>query len=299
MNIALTGASGFIGRSLLRRLEADGHRVRTLGRSNANVRWDAIAGPPPADALAGADAVVHLLGEPIAQRWNPEVKRRIVESRVRGTHHLVEALAAAEPRPRTLIAASAIGYYGDTGENAVTETSPPGQGFLAETCVRWEAEAAAAEALGIRVVQLRTGIVLGHGGGALAEMLTPFRLGAGGHLASGRQWMSWIHLDDIVELVLFALHGQAIAGPVNATAPQPVRNSEFTHELGRVLHRPAVLPIPKFALRLRFGEAAGEMIASSRVLPAVAMNAGFRYRFPNLHSALANAVAAHGEHPRS
>jgi uncharacterized protein (TIGR01777 family) len=299
MNIALTGGSGFVGRHLLPRLEQAGHHVRTLGRSKANVHWDAASGPAPAEALEGADAVVHLLGEPVAQRWNPEVKRRIVESRVGGTRNLVQGLSATTQRPRVLVAASAIGYYGDTGEDVVTETSPPGRGFLAETCVRWEQESSAAEQLGMRVVRLRLGIVLGHGGGALAEMLRPFRLGAGGRLGSGRQWMSWIHLGDVIELILFALGNEAMRGPVNATSPHTIRNSDFTHELGRVLHRPAVMVIPKFALRLRFGEAAEEMLASSRVVPAAALKAGFRYEFQDLHSALAEAAGAHDAHPRS
>jgi uncharacterized protein (TIGR01777 family) len=243
--------------------------------------------------------VVHLLGEPVAQRWNPAVKRRLVDSRVLGTANLVAALAQIAKPPDVLVAASAIGYYGDTGENAVTEDSPPGSGFLAETCVRWEAESAAAERLGIRVVRLRIGIVLGRGGGALAEMLVPFRMGAGGHLASGQQWMSWIHLDDLLRLISASLANAAYRGPVNATSPNPVRNLEFTHALGHVLHRPAVLPIPKFALRLRFGEAAGEMVASSRVLPAVASRLGFSFRFPDVRSALADAAGAHAGHPQS
>jgi uncharacterized protein len=243
--------------------------------------------------------VVNLIGEPVAQRWNPAVKRRIVESRVRGTRNLVQTLAEARQRPRVFVSASAIGYYGDTGDEPVTEASPPGQGFLADTCIRWEEEAVAAEALGVRVVRLRIGIVLGHGGGALGEMLTPFRMGVGGPLASGRQWMSWIHLHDLLELVQFVLSTDTIAGAVNATSPQTVRNIDFSHALGSVLHRPSLMHIPKFALHLRFGEAADEMLKSSRVVPAVAMKAGFRYRFPDLHSALADAVAAHGGHRQS
>ncbi|HET8546674.1 MAG TPA: TIGR01777 family oxidoreductase [Bryobacteraceae bacterium] len=299
MKIALTGASGFIGRNLLPILQAAGNQVRTFGRTSANVPWDALAGPPPADALAGTDAVVHLLGEPVAQRWTAEVKHRIMESRVRGTRNLVQALSAAEQRPRILISASAIGYYGGTGDEPATETSPPGSGFLAETCVRWEEEAAAAEALGLRVVRLRIGIVLGRGGGALAEMLGPFRMGAGGPLGSGQQWMSWIHLQDLIELVAFVMSNTAMAGPVNATSPQPVRNADFAHELASVLHRPALMHIPKFALRLRFGEAADEMLSSSRVVPAVALKAGFRYRFPGLRSALEEAAGVPGARQRS
>ena len=299
MNIALTGASGFVGRNLLPKLQAAGHQVRTFGRRNATVPWDAAAGPPAPDTLAGADAVVHLLGEPVAQRWNAEVKRRIVQSRVAGTHNLVAGLAALQSRPRVLVSASAIGYYGDTGENAVTEIAPPGEGFLAETCVRWEREAGAAEQLGMRVVRLRLGIVLGHGGGALSEMLTPFRMGAGGHIASGRQWMSWIQLEDLLALIAFVLNNDAVAGAVNAASPQPVRNADFTHELAHVLHRPALLPIPKFALRLRFGEAAEEMVKSCRVLPAAATAAGFRHRYPDVRPALAEAIGVHAAHPRS
>jgi uncharacterized protein len=214
------------------------------------------------------------------------VKRKIRDSRVIGTRNLVAGIGAMPARPRVLVCASAIGYYGDRGDEILTEDSPPGKGFLPETCVEWEREAKAAEQLGVRVVPLRIGIVLGRGGGALKQMLPPFRMGAGGRLGDGRQWMSWVHLDDIVGLAEWALRNEAIAGPVNAAAPGAVRNEEFTRELGRALGRPAVIPVPTFGLKLLFGEMARVLLESQRAQPKVAENGGYQFRFPELTAAL-------------
>jgi uncharacterized protein (TIGR01777 family) len=246
---------------------------------------------PPADSLAGADAIVHLAGEPLAQRWTPEAKRRIRGSRVEGTRRLVEALPALPRRPAVLVCASAIGYYGSRGEEVLTESSAPGEGFLTELCLAWEKTAGLAEALDLRVVNLRNGIVLGPEGGALAKMLLPFRLGLGGRLGSGRQWMSWIHIDDLVGLIRLALERSELRGPINATAPNPVTNSEFTDTLAAVLYRPALLPVPAFALRALFGEMGEVMLGSQRVLPRVAESAGFQFQYPDLKQALEHLLA--------
>jgi uncharacterized protein len=276
-------------------LREEGHALRTMGRTPVpgvatHYSWSAGEGEPPEEALSGADAVVHLAGEPVAQRWNEEVKRRIRDSRVQGTRDLVRALSTLSRRPAILVSASAIGFYGDRGNEILTETSAPGSDFLAATCREWEAEAILAESLGLRVVLLRIGIVLGPGGGALAKMAPPFKVGAGGPLAGGRQWMSWIDRDDLVGLVRFALKSQSLRGVVNATAPQPVRNAEFTHALAHALQRPAIVPVPSFALRLLYGEMAYTMLASQRVLPEVARIAGYRFVRPFLADSLAAAL---------
>jgi uncharacterized protein (TIGR01777 family) len=297
MNITITGATGFIGQRLIARLLRDGHELRVLGRSRrpelpADVRffaWDAMAGEPPGASLEGADAVIHLAGEPVAQRWSEDVKRRIRESRIKGTSHLVQALSNVLRRPAVLVSASATGYYGDRGDELLTESSPPGAGFLAEVCVEWEKQAYKAEALGVRTVAVRTGLVLGREGGALKQMLPAFRLGAGAKLGSGKQWMSWIHVDDLIELYVFALRGE-LRGPMNGTAPNPVRNSEFTGALAEALHRPAFVSAPEFALKLLFGEMAQILLASQRVLPDVAERAGFRFAHPALAQALADLL---------
>jgi uncharacterized protein (TIGR01777 family) len=270
MTISISGASGFIGRHLLKSLATAGHSPRALSRH---------ASP------AESDVVIHLAGEPVAQRWTAEAKRRIRESRVAGTRNLVEALAALPRRPEALICASAIGYYGSRGDEILTESSAPGSGFLPEVCVAWEREAQAAEAFGMRVVRVRTGIVLDAHGGALVRMLPPFRMGVGGRLGSGQQWMSWIHLEDLAALFQFAVESH-VRGPLNAVAPHAVTNSDFTRELARALRRPAMFPVPEFALRLLFGEMAEVLLASQRVAPAAAEAAGFRFRFPQLAQAL-------------
>lgn len=276
MNIAVTGASGFIGRALAARLAAAGHSVQPV-----KLR-ESVVVPP-------SDAVVHLAGEPVAQRWTAEAKRRILQSRAEGTRKLVESLSRLSPRPATLISASAIGVYGARGDKFLAEDSSPGSGFLADVCVVWERTAGIANALGIRVVILRLGVVLGHRG-ALARMLPAFKLGAGGRLGSGRQWMSWIHIDDLTALIEFALGARRFRGPVNATAPNPVTNAEFTRTLASTLHRPAFAVVPEFALKLMFGEMASVLLDSQRVLPKAALAAGFQFRYPDLGAALADLL---------
>lgn len=251
--------------------------------------WDPAKGEPPADSLREADAVIHLAGEPVAQRWSAEVKRRIRDSRVTGTRNLVEALKKLRQRPATLICSSAIGYYGSRGEEVLTESSGPGSGFLPEVCVAWEDEARAAETLGMRVVTVRTGIVLDTRGGALPRMLPPFKMGMGGRLGSGKQWMSWIHLQDLAALYHLALT-QPVRGALNGVAPYPVNNADFTRALAAAVHRPAFLPMPGFALHVLFGEMADVLLASQRVAPKAAEAAGFRFRFPQLEPALADLL---------
>ncbi len=278
MIVAITGASGFIGTRLCRRLS--GHEVRAISRRTATLR----------DAIDGVGAVVNLAGEPVSQRWSEEVKRRIRESRIATTRRVVEAMAAAEKRPSVLVSASAIGYYGSRGDEQLTERSAPGSGFLPEVCVEWEREAQAAAELGVRVVLLRIGIVLGAGGGMLKSVLPAFKAGAGGRLGPGTQWMSWIHADDLVDMIVFALERPGVTGPINGVAPEPVRNVDFTAALAHAVHRPAILPVPKFGLKVLFGEMADVILASQRVLPEAAQNAGFRFRHPDLSEALAGIV---------
>jgi uncharacterized protein (TIGR01777 family) len=273
MKITITGATGFIGRRLSGDLAADGHSLELAGRN-------------PVEDLQGAEAVVHLAGAPVAQRWTPRAKLEIAESRTIGTRNLVAALARAQARPEVLISASAIGVYGDRGEETLSEASPSGGDFLAGVCVRWEAEAERAAALGIRVVKLRLGMVLGREGGALKKMLPPFRMGLGGPLGSGRQWMSWVHLDDVIGLIRFAIENRGARGALNATAPNPVRNAEFTRAMGRALKRPAIVPVPALAIRALYGEMSEILLASQRVLPQAALEAGYRFKHPELGPAL-------------
>ncbi len=276
MRVAIAGASGMIGKRLQQRLAAAGHTALAIPRG---------AAPPECDAL------VNLAGEPIAQRWTEAAKKRIYDSRVESTRRLVNALATESLRPRVLVCASAVGIYGSRGDEILTEKSPAGSGFLPDSVKDWEESARLAEPLGIRVVSLRFGVVLGNGG-ALAKLLLPFRLGAGGRLSSGRQWMSWIHVDDAVSLILFALDNAELRGPVNATAPDPVTNDEFTRRLAHALHRPAIFPVPAFALKLIFGEMSQVLLDSQRVLPAAAQAAGFTFRYTELSTALTHILAA-------
>lgn len=297
MNVAITGASGLIGRRLIELLSSRGHALRALSRSGVanfppGVRasvWDADKGEPPIEALRDTDAVVHLAGENVAQRWTAEAKLRIRQSRELGTRNLVCALARLPRRPSALVCASAIGYYGSRGEETLTEASAPGAGFLSGVCTAWEREAVAAEALGIRVVRVRIGVALDPRGGALPRMLPPFRLGAGGRLGDGRQWMSWIHHDDLAGLFRLAIE-KPIRGPLNAVAPNPVPNAAFTRELAHALHRPAIFPVPKFAVRLLFGEMSEILLDSQRVVPNAAAANGFVFRFPDLGPALADLL---------
>lgn len=287
MRITMTGATGFIGSRVRGALEAEGHELQLISRRSAAgfYAWPSPEAPFPAASLEGAGAVIHLAGETVAQRWTPDVKRRIRDSRVLGTQRLVEAIAAMEQRPGVLVCASATGYYGDRGEEVLDETSEPGGGFLAETCVGWESAAAQAEALGVRVVRLRFGMVLGRGGGALAKMLPVFRLCLGGRLGSGQQWMPWIHIEDAVTMVEWAL-SQAASGAYNAVAPAPVRNADFTRALEGILGRPAMFSVPEWAMRAAMGEAAEIALSSQRVMPRAAVNAGFRFRHPHVADAL-------------
>ena len=283
MNITVTGATGFIGRHLVESLARDRHSVRALSRA----AWDVLAGEPPAESLTGTDAVVHLAGSPVSRRWMPWTRKEIRASRVQGTHHLITALSTLKQRPMVLVSASAIGIYGDRGDEILTEDSPLATGFLADVCRDWEREADLADSLGVRVVKLRFGIVLGRNGGAMEKMLPPFRAFLGGRLGSGSQWMSWIHVDDIVGLIRCAL-GTPMSGVVNATAPNPVRNTAFTHVLASVLHRPAVFPVPALALQTMFGEMSSVLLASQRVMPRAAEAAGYAFAFPDLGPALAD-----------
>lgn len=301
MRIAITGATGFIGRRLVRRLLGDGHTVvtftRDAGRARAALpvrceveRWDPQAAVTRPAALASVEGVVHLAGESVADgRWTAARKRAIRESRMVGTRALVAALGEtpAADRPRVLVGASAIGIYGDRGDEELDEESAPGTGFLADVCADWEAAVRPAANLGIRTAIVRIGIVLGRNGGALGKMLPLFRLGAGGRLGSGRQWMSWIHLDDLIEVFAAALADDRVSGIVNGVAPHPVTNAEFTRTLARILRRPALVPAPAFALRLALGEMSTIVLASQRVLPRAALRLGFHYRYPDLDGALA------------
>ena len=296
MTIVITGASGLIGRRLATCLLAHGHSLHLLSRRPAPDRpqircfvWDPEAALPPAAGLLDADAVIHLAGEPVAQRWSGAAMRRIRESRVFGTRRLVEGLALLDRRPRSLVAASAIGYYGSREDEILEESAEPGCGFLPEVCLAWEQEAAAAESLGIRVARIRIGMVLDPCGGALGRILPPFRLGLGGRLASGAQWVSWIHHADLAELFCYVLEN-ALAGVFNAVAPRPATNRELTRALGRALRRPAVLPIPAAALRLLFGRMSEILLASQRAVPTAALAAGFRFRYPELAPALTDLL---------
>jgi uncharacterized protein (TIGR01777 family) len=272
MIVALTGASGFIGRALAERLRAAGHEVRPLSLRRSE--------PVPV-----CDALVNLAGEPLVQRWNEEAKWRIRESRVEGTRRLVAEIAARAERPQTLVSASAVGYYGSRGDEVLTEASPQGTGFLAEVCAQWEEAANEGRALGMRIVKLRIGMVLGKGG-ALARMLPAFRWCAGGPLGRGTQWVSWIHVEDVLRLIEFALEESRVFGVLNATAPNPVTNRQFTTALGRALHRPAILPVPAFALKLALGEVASVLLDSQRVLPRAALDRGFRFCHHEVGAAL-------------
>jgi uncharacterized protein (TIGR01777 family) len=291
-HIAITGSTGLIGSALAEELRAGGHTVRRLVRSERHRRpgdalWDPAAGRLDPHALDGIDAVVHLAGEPIAQRWTTEAKRRIRESRVRGTELLARTIASLARPPRVLVSGSALGIYGDRGDEELDEASAVGQDFLAAVATAWEAAAEPAARAGVRVVKIRTGLVLSPRGGALAKLLVPFRLGVGGRVGSGRQWVSWIGLDDAVGAIIYALGTEALVGPVNLAAPAPVTNAELTETLARVLRRPAIVPVPAFVMRLVFGEM-GEatLLASQRMRPRRLLESGYRFRYPTLEAAL-------------
>ena len=292
LTVAVTGATGLVGSSLLPFLTTGGHRVRRLVRGKADaargdVAWNPGKGELDTAAMEGVDAVVHLAGENVAQRWTPEAKERILRSRSEGTRTLCEGLSRMAHKPRVLVCAAGIGFYGDRGDEVLTEESSTGEGFLAQVCREWEAATAPAREAGIRVVLLRIGVVLDPRGGALAKMLPPFLMGGGGRVGSGQQWFSWVSLEDLLGLIQGSLFQQELQGPVNVVAPQPVRQEEFARTLGRVLSRPAVLPMPGAAIRALFGEMGQETVLSgARVRPAVAERLGFSFMHPDLESAL-------------
>jgi uncharacterized protein (TIGR01777 family) len=292
--ILVSGASGLIGTALVASLRSHGKQVVRLVRGNPRtdeVLWDPLA-PVPAATVSGWDAVVHLTGESVVGRWTEAKKKAIRESRTVSTRNLAEAISRSDRKPRVFVCASAIGFYGNQGDELLTEASPEGQGFLPEVCSQWEAASRIASEAGIRTVNVRFGIVLSPKGGALGKMLTPFKLGLGGRIGSGQQWMSWIHLDDIVGGIHHAMQTESLSGPVNLVAPNPARNAEFTKVLASVLHRPAIFPVPEFALRLAFGkQAADEMLlASQRVQPGKLGSSGYTFRFPELRAALENLL---------
>ena len=303
MKVAVTGATGMIGSAVVRALRERGDQVVALARDAGRgrsavgpeveiVEWpDPAAAPPPRGAFDGCEAIVNLMGAPIARRWTRRAKREIRDSRVLGTRNLVAGLESADPRPRVLVSQSASGYYGARGDEPVDETAPvASDDFLAGVVSEWEREALRAEALGVRVALSRTGVVLSESGGALAKMLPPFKLGVGGPVAGGRQYVPWIHLDDVVGGLLFLIDADAARGPVNLTAPEPVTNRELSKALGRVLHRPAVAPVPALALRVLYGEMAQVVTTGARLVPRRLEQLGFRWRRPELEPALRSAT---------
>jgi uncharacterized protein (TIGR01777 family) len=294
MRIALTGATGFVGRHFIRVALQRGFEIVALTRNPSRIVRDCVdtrgfslASPPD---LHDCDGVVHLAGESVMGLWTKKKKQRIRDSRVRGTQRVVEAIRALDMPPEVLVCASAVGYYGDGGETEMTERSPRGEGFLSEACAAWEAEATSAEDK-CRVVRIRISSALGSDGGMLRSLRRLFRFGLGGRLGSGRQWMPWIHVDDLAALLLFAVENMDVRGPLNAAAPWPVRNAEFTRTVARLMHRPAFLHVPGFVLRLLFREFGRAMLASQRVVPAAAMDHGFAFRFPELEPAVRDALA--------
>ncbi len=305
MKVAITGATGLIGPGLIAALRERSDEVTVLSRDPDQARetltgdvqahrWDPLSAPAPAQALAGRDAVVHLAGAPVAQRWSERAKRAIRDSRVEGTRNLVQGLREldAPARPRVLVSSSAIGYYGAHGPEPIDEEAPAGDDFLAQVCVDWEAQArAVVTELQMRAVQMRTGVVLDRAGGALAKMLGPFRLGIGGPVAGGAQYVAWIHPEDLIGTMLAALDDERWSGPVNATAPEPVSNRELSRALGRALHRPALLPVPGPALRLLYGEMAQIVTTGVRAVPAKALVLGYEFTYPRLAEALRAALS--------
>lgn len=292
MRVAVTGATGMIGEPLVAALRERGDEVTELSRST---NWpQPKKQPAPADALRGRDAVVHLLGEPIAQRWTDSAKQEIRDSRVLGTRNLVAALRELPEaeRPKVLVSQSAVGFYGRTGDERIDESAPAGDDFLAGVVVAWEAEARAAEELGMRVVVPRTGVVLAPGGGALGKMLPFFKAGVGGPVAGGGQYLPWIHLDDVVGALLFALDSGSLAGPVNLSAPEPATNKDFSRALGRALHRPAIAPVPALALKVLYGDMAIIVTTGQRAVPKRLEEAGYVFRRPDLEDALRDATGS-------
>lgn len=291
MRIVLSGASGLIGGLLKPQLQSAGHElislVRHEPRNDNEVQWDPHSGQVDSSKLKGTDAAIHLSGKNVAVRWNAERKAELIQSRVESTRLLCKTLAELNPRPKTLIAASAIGFYGNRGDETLNENSPPGEGFFPDLCKEWEAATQPAREAGIRVVNLRIGVVLSILGGALGKMLLPFRLGLGGPIGSGKQYMSWIEASDLIRAIVFALENPDLAGPVNAVAPAPVRQREFAKTLGRILHRPAILPMPATAVRLLFGEMGQTvLLGGAKVFPKRLREAGYSFQYSQLEDAL-------------
>lgn len=299
MSTLLTGGTGFVGQKLIQRLKNVSITTRNLEKSRKQfgalvdqvIQWDPMEQPLTLPEGSKFDAVVNLMGESIAEgRWTKSKKQRIRDSRVEGTRRLVDALLASGQLPSVLVSASAIGFYGDSGEGIADESHSPGQGFLTTVCQQWESEAFRLTEHGVRVVCLRIGIVLGEGGGAIGKMLPLFRWGLGGKLGNGKQWMAWIHLEDLVAMIHWAIENSEVSGPVNATAPNPVRNLEFTKALASAVGRPAFLPVPKFGVRMLAGEFANSLFFSQRVIPAVALANGFQFGYSNIGQAIEDVV---------
>ena len=310
MRALVTGATGFIGRHLLRHLDHPVVLTRDPGRAEdllgdvQAIGWNPASGPPPREAFDGVEAIFHLAGESGAEgRWNRAKKDRIRLSREIGTRNLVLGIERSASRPKCLVSTSAVGYYGSRGDTVLDENAQAADDFLGRVCLVWESEAKRAAALGVRVVNPRVGVVLGDDGGALAKMLPLFKLGLGGRLGNGRQWMPWVHVDDVVGLMLHAADHESVRGPMNAVSPNPVTNREFTRELGAVLHRPTIFPAPALGLRLMLGEFADILLASQRVMPRVALETGYHFHYADLEEALRASVAKktpaaeHGHHP--
>jgi len=296
MKVLITGASGFIGSALQRLLRENGHDLLLVSRSEPRdaswVQWSVEDGFTDPTKLEGIDAVIHLAGESISGlRWTDEKKKAIRNSRVLGTRNIVDTISELERRPSVLIAASAVGFYGDRGDEILTETSKSGKTFLADVCREWEAESRRAEDSGVRTVLLRTGLVMSKEGGALGTMLLPFKMGLGGVIGDGKQWMSWISLDDHIRVITTALENENIRGAVNSVSPEPVTNEEFTKIMGEVLYRPTFIPVPEFAVHLMLGEMGEELLLNSeRAVPKRLTDLGFEFKFPDLKKAIENAV---------
>lgn len=301
MKILIAGGSGFIGHVLARRLLEAGHTALILSRSASSpiqagasrLLWEGRAEGAWRGSLEGTDAVINLCGEGVAEGpWTAQRRRDLIDSRVGPTRALVSALSRAELKPKVLVNASAVGYYGDRGAEPLTEETPCGRGFLAELCVNWEEEASKAQAFGLRVVLARIGVVLAARGGALGRMLLPFKLGLGGRLGPGTQWFPWIHIWDLTGIILAALENPALSGPLNAVSPEPVTNARFTAALGKALGRPALFPVPGFALRILLGEMSELLLGSQRVEPRAALAAGYRFRHPAIDEALKDLLSS-------
>ena len=300
MHALVTGATGFVGRRLLKHLDRPVVLSRNAAKAESELArfgvkayaWDPANEPAPAAAFDGIDTIFHLAGDPVAEgRWTAEKKARLRDSRIAGTQNLVKTLAGLSDKPKVLVSASAVGYYGDRGEEVLAESTPASHDFLGELCEAWERAALVAEKLGIRVVPVRVGIVLGEKGGALAKMLPPFYFGLGAPLGSGRQFMPWIHIEDLVRMMVFAAEHESVRGPINGVGPKPVTNREFTKTLGRVVSRPTIFPpVPGFMLKLMFGEFGQILLHSQRVLPKKALEAGFAFQFPELEPALRDVL---------